>query len=113
MICTIGSLVQETSNRLRWLFAVSLYTIACLSTSMLLGALLGMLGYLLRGGLGAASLHFALPHAGAWAIGLLALAYAASDMGWLPMPRPNLTQAVPISWWRSWQPYGAALVYGA
>jgi hypothetical protein len=113
MICTIGSLVQETSNRWRWLLAVSLYTIACLGTSMLLGALLGALGYLIRGWVRAAFPHYAFPHAGAWLIGLLALAYAVSDLGMLHLPRPNLTQAVPISWWRRWQPYGAALIYGA
>ena len=53
------------------------------------------------------------PHAGAWLIGLLALAYAVSDVGLLRLPRPNLTQAVPITWWRRWQPYGAALAYGS
>ena len=113
MICTIGSLVQETSNRWRWLLSVSLFTIACLGSSMLLGALLGALGYLVRGWVRATFVHVAFPHAGAWLIGLLALAYAVSDVGLLRLPRPNLTQAVPITWWRRWQPYGAALAYGS
>lgn len=113
MICTIGSLVQETSNRWRWLLSVSLFTIACLGSSMLLGALLGALGYLVRGWVRATFVHVAFPHAGAWLIGLLALAYAVSDVGLLRLPHPNLTQAVPITWWRRWQPYGAALAYGS
>src|SRR5439155_13600608 len=55
----------------------------------------------------------AFPHAGARFIGLLALAYALSDVGLLRLPRPTLRQAVPITWWRRWRPYGAALAYGA
>jgi hypothetical protein len=109
MIGTIGSLVQETSNRWRWLFSASLYTLACLGTAMLLGAFLGALGHLIRGWV-----HVTLfPHAGAWLVGLLALAYAVSDVGLLWLPRPTLRQAVPITWWRWWRPYGAALAYGA
>jgi len=113
MIGTIGSLVQETSNRWRWLLSASLYTIACLGTAMLLGVTLGTLGHFMRGWLHGAVAYAAFPHAGAWLIGLLALAYAASDVGLLWMPRPTLRQAVPITWWRWWRPYGAALAYGA
>ena len=47
MICTIGSLVQETSNRWRWLLSAGLYTLACTGTAMLLGTALGALGSLL------------------------------------------------------------------
>lgn len=113
MIGTIGSLVQETSNRWRWFLAASLYTIACVSTAMLLGAVLSVLGHMLRNLVGGAAVSSAFPHAGSWLTGLLALAYAASDMGWLWMPRPVLMKAVPITWWRWWRPYGAALAYGA
>lgn len=113
MIGTIGSLVQETSNRWRWLLSGSLYTIACLTTSMLLGVILGTLGHLIRGfvhGTTASSTFFLV---GEWFIGLLAIAYAASDAGLLHLPRPTLMLAVPISWWRWWKPYGASLAYGA
>jgi hypothetical protein len=113
MIGTIGSLVQETSQRWRWLLSASLYTLACLGTAMLLGATLGVLGHLLRGWVHGTAIFTSLPHAGAWLIGLLAIAYALSDVGWLPLPRPTLGQAVPITWWRWWEPYGAALAYGA
>jgi hypothetical protein len=113
MIGTIGSLVQETSNRWRWLLSASLYTVACVGTAMLLGTTLGRLGHLMRGLVRSAPLYAALPHAGAWLIGLLALAYAVSDVGLLWLPRPTLRQAVPITWWRWWRPYGAALAYGA
>ena len=109
MIGTIGFLVQETSNRRRWLLSASLYTVACIGTAILLGATLGALGHLLRSWIHGP----AFPHAGAWLIGLLALAYAVSDVGLLRMPRPILRQAVPITWWRWWRPYGAALAYGA
>ena len=64
MICTIGSLVQETSNRWRWLLSVSLFTIACLGSSMLLGALLGALGYLVRGWVRATFVHVPSPMLG-------------------------------------------------
>ena len=113
MICTIGSLVQETSNRWRWLLTASLYIVASLSTAMLLGTVLGTLGYLLRGWVQGVAVYALFPHAGAWLIGLLALAYAVSDVGLLRLPRPTLRQAVPITWWRWWRPYGAALAYGA
>lgn len=113
MICTIGSLVQETSNRWRWLLSASLYTIACLGTAMLLGTALGALGHLIRGGIHGTAGNTSFSLAGAWLIGLLAIAYAISDIGLLRLPRPTLRQAVPITWWRWWRPYGAALAYGA
>ena len=113
MIGTIGSLVQETSNRWRWLLSASLYTLACVGTAMLLGTTLGTLGYLMRSLLHGSAVYAAFPHMETWLIGLLALAYAASDIGLLPMPRPVLMKAVPITWWRWWSPYGAALAYGA
>src|SRR5947209_13199134 len=113
MIGTIGSLVQETSNRWRWLLSASLYTIACTGTAMLLGAILGAVGHLVGAWVHGAALYTAFPLAGAWLIGLLALAYAVSDVGLLRLPRPILRQAVPITWWRWWRPYGAALAYGA
>ncbi len=113
MIGTIGFLVQETSHRWRWLLAASLYTVACLSTAMLLGTILGTLGHLIRDWAHSAVVYAVFPHAGSWLIGLLALAYALSDVGLLRLPRPTLRQAVPITWWRRWRPYGAALAYGA
>lgn len=113
MIGTIGSLVQETSNRWRWLLSASLYTVACLGTAMLLGATLGALGHLMRALIRSTAVYGAFPHAAAWLISLLALAYAVSDVGLLRLPRPTLRQAVPITWWRWWRPYGAALAYGA
>jgi hypothetical protein len=113
MIGTIGFLVQETSNRWRWLLSASLYTVACLGTAMLLGTFLGALGHFLRGWVQGIALYTAFPYAGAWLIGLLALAYAVSDVGLLRLPRPMLRPAVPITWWRRWRPYGAALAYGA
>src|SRR5690242_18135957 len=113
MIGTIGFLVQDTSNRWRWLLSAGLYTIACLATSMLLGTALGALGALLRDLVSRANISAASPYAGAWLIGLLSLTYAISDVGLLPLPRPTLRQAVPITWWRKWRPYGAAMAYGA
>jgi sulfite exporter TauE/SafE len=113
MICTIGSLVQETSNRWRWLLSASIYTLACLSTATLLGAILGALGHLVGSWIHSVSVYAVLPHSGAWIIGLLAIAYALSDLGWLRLPRPILSKAVPITWWRRWGPYGSALAYGA
>lgn len=113
MIGTIGALVQEPSNRWRWFLSASLYTLACLGTAMLLGTILGALGHLLGMEVHSAAIDTAFPYLGAWLIGLLSLAYAVSDVGLLRMPRPTLAQAVPITWWRRWKPYGAALAYGA
>lgn len=113
MIGTIGALVQKPSNRWHWLLSASLYTLACVSTALLLGTSLGVLGHLLQEWVLAATLNAAFPHLGVWLIGLLSLAYAFSDLGFLPMPRPTLAHAVPITWWRWWKPYGAALAYGA
>jgi hypothetical protein len=113
MIGTIGSLVKETSNRWRWLLSASLYTIACFGTALLLGAVLGALGHLMGSLMRDTVVYAVLPNAGVWLIGVLALVYALSDVGLLRLPRPTLRQAVPITWWRWWRPYGAALAYGA
>jgi hypothetical protein len=113
MIGTIGFLVQETSNRWRWLLSASLYTLACLSTAMLLGTFLGTLGHLIRSWVHGVAVSASFSPTGAWLIGLLAIAYAVSDVGLLRLPRPTMRQAVPITWWRWWRPYGAALAYGA
>ncbi len=113
MIGTIGSLVQETANRWRWLLSVSLYTIACVSAAVLLGATLSVLGHLAGSALGRVPLCVWLTPAAPWLIGLLAVGYAASDIGLIALPRPTLMFAVPVAWWRRWSPYKAALAYGA
>jgi hypothetical protein len=113
MIGTIGSLVQETTHRFRWLLATSLYTLACLATAGLLGFLLGTLGHAIRSAMMEAGLVAPVPHAGMWLVGALGLAYAASDLGLVALPRPILLPAVPLWWWRRYQPYGAAVAYGA
>jgi hypothetical protein len=114
MIATIGSLVQETSRPGRWRSAVALYLLGCVSTASALGASLSLVGHLVRrslcagtscsGGSGKVSLAVG---------GFLALGYGLSDLGVLRLPRPVIMYAVPVTWWRRWQPYGAALVYGA
>jgi hypothetical protein len=111
MIRTIGALVQEPS-RARWRRAVSLYVFACTGTAALLGALLGCLGLLVRH-LFFRSTYSFYDNIVSIAIGALAIAYALSDAGLLALPRPTLMLAVPVSWWRWWRPYGAALAYGA
>ena len=113
MIGTIGSLVEEATDRRRWPLAVSLYIAACLGAAALLGAALGALGHLARGLVCEEAGCAGFPSAGAWLVGTLAIAYAASDMGLVPLPRPTLMLAVPVTWWRLWRPYGAALAYGA
>ncbi len=113
MIGTIGSLVQEASNRRRWPLAVSLYIVSCLGTSMLVGAALGGVGKFIGDLVRPLGTHTPGQHAEAWLIASLALAYAMSDIGLLRLPRPTLRQAVPITWWRWWRPYGAALAYGS
>jgi len=113
MIGTIGSLVEEASDRRRWPLAAGLYIAACLGMAALLGAALGAIGHLAHGLVcgGAGCSWF--PLAGACLIGTLAIAYAASDLGLIRLPRPTLMHAVPVTWWRLWRPYGAALAYGA
>jgi hypothetical protein len=80
---------------------------------MLLGVALGAFGHALGSLFQSTSVYAAYPHIGDWIIGLLAIAYAASDVDLLRMPRPALSKAVPITWWRWWGPYRAALAYGA
>lgn len=113
MIGTIGSLVQETLNRWRWLASASLYTVACAGTATLFGAALGGFGHIVRSVLCGVVDCSAVPFLAAWLVGLLAIAYAMSDIGLILLPRPTLMYAVPLAWWRLWRPYGAALVYGA
>jgi hypothetical protein len=113
MIGTIGSLVEEASDRRRWPLAAGLYIAACLSTAALLGAALGAIGHLAHGLVcgGAGCIWY--PPAAACCVGTLAIAYAAADLGLVHLPRPSLMHAVPVAWWRRWRPYGAALAYGA
>lgn len=112
MIGTIGSLVEVASDRRRWPLAASLYIGACLGAAALLGAALGATGHVARGlACGEAGCTW-FPSAGAWLVGVLAIAYAASDVGLAPLPRPTLAHAVPATWWRRWPPYTAALAYG-
>lgn len=111
MIGTIGSLVQETFKR--WLIATSLYIIAALSTSLFLGAFLGTIGYTIRYGVCGVAAPCRLPFTvGAIPVGLLAIAYAASDLGLIRLPRPNVMDRVPATWWQRWKPYKASLLYG-
>jgi hypothetical protein len=116
MIGTIGSLVEEATDRRRWPLATSLYIAACLGTAMLLGAAFGIIGQL--GGRVVCASGRCPGAAGTWVVGMLvvgilAIAYAASDVGLVSLPRPTLMPAVPVTWWRLWRPYGAALAYGA
>ncbi len=113
MVGTIGSLVQETCHRSRWLLASSLYTIACIALSLLLGAVLGGLGHPLMHLMCATSNCTWVQKGSALLVGLLALMYACSDLGFIYLPRPSVMQAVPVTWWRQWNPYKAALAYGA
>lgn len=113
MIGTIGSLVQEASSRSRWLTSASLYSLACVSTSVLLGALLATAGgWLAR--LVPEGRMLPWPSSRAEGlIGIIAVAYAFSDAGLIRLPHPNVMSAVPVTWWRWWGPRRAALAYGA
>ena len=113
MIGTIGSLVEEASDRRRWPLTAGLYIAACVSTAVLLGAALGAIGHVAHGLISGGAGGTWLPPAGAWLVGTLAIAYAAADLGLVRLPRPTLMHAVPVTWWRLWRPYGAALAYGA
>jgi hypothetical protein len=113
MIGTIGSLVEEASDRRHWPLAAGLYIAACLGTAALLGTALGAIGHLAHGLICGGADCAWFPTAAAWCVGTLALAYAAADLGLAWLPRPTLMHAVPVTWWRLWQPYGAALAYGA
>lgn len=116
MACTIGSLVQGITNHRRWLSATSIYIIACTTTSVLLGIVLSIGGQLLRlyarATFPQAVLHWLSPLAMALFC-LVSVAYALSDLEVITLPRPRLMHAVPLNWWRWWQPYGGALAYGA
>lgn len=113
MIMTIGSLVQETFRRRRWFIAIGLYTIACLGTSSLLGAFLSSIGGFLHHMSCSAATCTSVYAGGPILVGVLAIAYAFSDAGLIHLPRPSVMAAVPVTWWRWWRPYGAALAYGA
>ena len=113
MIGTIGSLVQETSHLKRWLISTTLYTIACLCTSILLGLFLGLVGYFVHFLLRPCIICDSTSSIEYIVIGLLAVGYALSDIGFFRLPRPHILAAVPVTWWRWWNPYGAALAYGA
>jgi hypothetical protein len=106
MIETIGSLVQETNNHLRWLGAATLHILGAVATSAFLGVLLGTAGMALP----------RPPLTVALAVGIagaVAILYAASDLGLIDLPHPTLMSAVPVTWWRRWRPLRAPLMYGA
>src|SRR5579885_3612782 len=106
MIGTIGSLVQETFKR--WLIATSLYIAASLGASSLFGLALGAVGYLLD--LVVSDKPFSAVRL--IITGFFTLAYAASDLGIIRLPRPTLMFGVPASWWQRWGAYRGALAYG-
>src|SRR5438552_2517533 len=114
MIRTIGILVQEPLNTRCWFFATSLYTLACISTSILLGVSLSGFGLLVHSFINIVGQHVLLRTSIEYSLlGWLAIAYAFSDSGFFRLPRPRLMKAVPVMWWRWWRPYGGALAYGA
>ena len=79
----------------------------------LFGALLGTMGQLGHDLIGTGANCADGSLVGAWVVGGLAIAYAASDLDLIGLPRPTLMPAVPVTWWRWWRPYTAALAYGA
>jgi hypothetical protein len=103
---------QETFNRSRWLLTTGIYTLACLATSSLLGALLSSVGFLLHQASASASLATPVFAGGSVLVGMLAITYTFGDAGLIRLPRPSLMRAVPVTWWRWWSPYGAALGLG-
>ena len=113
MIRTIGSLVQETSSRVKWFTATSLYIIACTITSSALGASLASVGILIRYTTYYLPINFLVYNGMLGLIGGLAVIYAFSDAGLINLPRPTIMLAVPVTWWRLWGPYKGALAYGA
>ncbi len=112
MIGTIGSLVQGINNRRQWLIAASIYILACSSTSVFLGILLSLAGYMVQC-LSGGPLRSSMSEAERILVGIIAIAYAFSDIGVIRLPRPRVMHAVPVTWWRWWRPYGASLAYGA
>lgn len=112
MIGTIGSLVEEASDRRRWPLAAGLYIVACLGTAALVGAALGASGHLARGLACPVTDCTWFPSPGAWLVAALAMAYAAADLGLVRLPRLTLAQAVPVTWWQRWPPSVAAVAYG-
>lgn len=80
---------------------------------MVLGATLGGIGWVWHLIILRFSYWPFISTLGTLLVGLIAVAYALSDLGWISLPRPRIMDAVPLSWWRSWQPYGASVAYGA
>lgn len=113
MISTIGSLVQGMTSRRCWLVATSIYIIACSSTSVLLGASLSAVGHTIHRLTCGTSTCVPLSSVEMVLVGMVGIAYALSDIGMVKVPRPRMMHAVPVTWWRQWKPYGAALAYGA
>ena len=107
MIATIGSLVQATETRTRWLVAYALYAVSCCLAGALLGAAVSL------------AEHWANPGGGSFAkggtalgMGILAVAYSSSDLRLIWLPRPRFSSAVPVTWWRKWGAYRASIAYG-
>src|ERR1700686_2532885 len=113
MIGTIGSLVQGDADRCHWVTVTSIYIIACSTTSVLLGLLLSAVGQVIHYLTVRIYVGILPSTSGLLLVGIVALAYALSDIGMIKLPRPRLMHAVPVTWWRWWKPYGAALAYGA
>jgi hypothetical protein len=110
MIRTIGSLVQEPLNTRCWFFTTSLYTLACISTSIILGTSLSGVGMIVHALMRVVDQRVQLSKESEYVlIGLVAISYALSDFGLFRLPRPRLMNAVPVTW----RPYGGALAYGA
>lgn len=108
MIGTIGSLVQETNHRWPWIAACSLYVVSCSLSAVVLGCVLGLCGHMVS-----SSWQMLGPRKIWWGLlGVASVAYGLSDLDFFRLPRPHISAAVPVSWWRRWKPYGASILYG-
>jgi Methylamine utilisation protein MauE/Cytochrome C biogenesis protein transmembrane region len=102
MVETITPVVHG-GRRSRWAASLALHVLGAALSAAALGALLGAGGALLDAPWGPA---------GPFAVGIIALLYAARELAGLPVPVPDLRRQVPERWRSVFSPEVSALLYG-
>ena len=102
MVETITPVVHG-GRRSRWVASLALHVFGAGLSAAALGAVLGAVGRALQAPWGAA---------GALAVAILAMLYAARALAGLPVPVPQLRRQVPERWRSDFSPEIAALLYG-
>lgn len=106
MVGTIAPVVYGQKDKPHWLTAISLHLLGNVTAAVLVGLVLGYIGWLARANL-AASAAISLG-----ALGLLSCLYALHELRLIRLPHPERQRQVDGGWRYRFHPYWVAWLYG-